>query len=178
MSLLNQIEDNVITDLRLNDTEDEIIDHVRILLDALKKNTSIESIHFQGEFLGCIRGDKRNELVELIGGLPNLQEVQMNSSLLMVKVLTTVISKAKQLRVLKRNGIVFQGVDEDMSSCELALMTHPCLKEFDLHDCSTAAVSNDVSLDKLEKAGKKLSTVTASAGGSPQSINQVGAVVA
>jgi hypothetical protein len=177
MSLLNQIEDNAITNLRLEDTDEEMIDNIRALIGALEKNTSIESIRFNGEFLGCLRGDTRCELIELIGGIPTLQEVHMSHSLLMVKVLTNMISKAKQLRVLKMANIVFQGVAEDISACELALVTHSCLKEFGMKECSAAAVG-DISLEKLEKAGKKLSMVTTSGGSSPENIRQVGAVVA
>ena len=159
MSILNQIEDNVLTDLRLDETNDEVLGKkASKLIQAIGKNTSIESIHFNGEYLGCLRSGTRTELIELIGGLPNLVEVHMSKSLLMASALTAMIAKAKQLRVLKLTEICIQGENEDISATELALLAHPSLKEFEMEGCMASAFQ-EVSLDKLEKAGSKQTTV-------------------
>ena len=100
----------------------------------------------------------------------------MGQSLLTAKGLATMVTKAKSLRILKLENVVFQGVEDDISSLELALLAHNSLKEFDLNDCSAAAVQ-DAALDKLEKAGKKINTVTSDAG-APTDVRRVSATVA
>jgi hypothetical protein len=174
MSLIRQIEDNVVTDLRLSDTDDAILDNIPQFLNALEKNTTIELIFFDGEFFGCLRGDKRRDLLEVLGKIPSLQEVHMNNSLLMVSDCTDMITKAKRLRVLKLHALTLQGVQDDISACALAVCQHAYLKDFELQDCSPAVDS--VSLEKLEMAGKKISALAA--GGSPERMLQVGATVA
>ena len=174
MSLINQIEDNVITDLYLDDKSEDLIDDVRQVMNAIGKNTSIEKVTFDG-YLGCVRGDQRRELVELIGCLPKLDEVHISQTLLVATALTKMITKARSLRILKLTKVVFQGVDEEISSCELALMAHNSLKEFEMSECSAAA-AKEIAIEKLEKAGKKISTVTSETG-SPKH-TQVSATVA
>jgi hypothetical protein len=161
MSLLDQIQDNAITNLRLKDTDDEMIDRVYKLVDAISRNTSIESIHFEGEYLGCLRGDARSELIEMIGKLPNLHEVHMGQSLLEISGATKMLMRAKKLRVLKLKSMVLQGVEEDFTACETALYAHMVLKEFEMVDCDAAV--DTVSLDSLEMAGKKVSAMAKSA---------------
>jgi hypothetical protein len=55
MSLVSQIEDNVVTDLRLSDTDHAILDNIPQFLNSLEKNTTIESMFFDGKFFGCLR---------------------------------------------------------------------------------------------------------------------------
>jgi hypothetical protein len=91
----------------------------------------------------------------------------------MVSDFTDMITKAKRLRVLKLHALVLQGVQDDISTWELAVYNHACLKDIELQDCSPAV--NSVSLEKLEMAGKKISAV---AEGGPETIRQLGATVA
>ena len=160
MNILDQINDNAITDVRLNDTEHKKLwkgNGVEQLIEALSKNTSIESIRFEGEFLGCVRSEPRKTLIETIGKLPNLHEVHMNESLLDISAMTKMIISAKNLRILKLNAIVFQGAKEGIPDCVVALHAHMSMKEFEMKDC--LATDSSISLQPLELAAKKVTTV-------------------
>ena len=175
MSLFDQIQDNAITNLRLNDTDEEMIDRATRLIDVISRNTSIETIHFDGEYLGCLRGDARSELIEMIGQLPNLHEVHMGHSCLHITGITQMLLGAKTLRVLKLDDMVLQGIEEDFQACETALYAHMSLKEFDLVDCNAAV--EGVSVESLELAGKKVSA-KAKGKGSPTIQVRTNALVA
>jgi hypothetical protein len=165
--IIQQIQDNAIVNLRINDGDEYLIDHVYNLIDALSKNTSVETIQFQGEYLGCVRSDARSELVQMVSKLPNLNEVHMNNSLVLISDITKMLSCAKALRVLKINGVVLQGVAMDFAACEIALYQHILLKEFEMLDCTPAV--REISLESLEMAGKKqIMNVASPTGGSPR----------
>jgi hypothetical protein len=173
MSLLAQIQANEITKLRVSDTDDELLDNVHNFIDALEQNHTLESIHFENEFLGCIRNDARSELLQSLGQVSSLQQVHFAGACMLVSDITLLLLQTKSLRVLKMNKLVLQGIAEDFVACEMALLQHGCLKEFEMEQCVPAV--KEVSLDKLEKAGKKLVTATASGAPTTQLQNLTGA---
>jgi hypothetical protein len=160
MSLLAQIQANEIINLRVSDTDDELLDNAHKFIAALKQNHTLESIHFENEFLGCIRNDARSELLRSLGQVTSLQQVHMAGACVLVSDIALLLMQAKSLRVLKMNKLVLQGVADDFNACEMALFQHGCMREFEMEQCFPAM--KEVSLDKLEKAGRKLVSATAS----------------
>jgi hypothetical protein len=57
--------------------------------------------------------------------------------------------------------MALQGVEEHFAACEMALYAHMVLKEFEIVDCDAAV--EDILLDSLEMAGKKVSAMAKSA---------------
>jgi hypothetical protein len=43
------------------------------MIAALKTNTSITSIRFDKDFIGCVFGNDRGKLLDLVAKLPNLK---------------------------------------------------------------------------------------------------------
>jgi hypothetical protein len=165
MSFLAQIQANEIINLRVSDTDDELLDNVHKFIAAVEQNHTLESIHFENEFLGCLRNDARSELLQSLGQVSSLQQVHMAGACVLVSDIALLLMQAKSLRVLKMNKLVLQGVAKDFDAFEMALLQHGCLKEFEMEQCVPAV--KGVSLDKLEKAGKKLVSATASGGAPP-----------
>jgi hypothetical protein len=163
MSILEKIQANEITNLRISDADDDLLDNSHKLIEALKNNTSIVSVRFDADFLGCLRNDARSKLAKAIGKIPSLQEVHLEDALLMVMDIADMLEQAKSLRVLKLNNLVLQGVSEHFDACETALYQHGCLKEFAMDDCIPAM--KEISLEKLHQAGRK--QVSATPIGSP-----------
>jgi hypothetical protein len=161
MSILEKIQVNDVTNLHISDADDELLDNSHKLIEALEKNTSITSVRFDADFLGCLRSDARSKLVKAIGKIPSLQKVHLQDALLMVVDITDMILHAKSLRLLTlNNNVVLQGVSEHFDACETALYQHVCLKEFGVEGCIPAA--KDISLEKLHHPGNKQFCATTS----------------
>ena len=155
MTILEQIQNNDIVDLHISAPADDVFDSIMVFLDALEKNTSIESIKFQEDFIGDLRNDNRAQLLYAMGQVKNLKEVTIADGLLQVNDVTTMIQNATSLRVLRLRSLVLQGVQSDFDGCESSLYQHPCLKEFEMDGCSPAIA--EISIEKLTNAGKKVS---------------------
>jgi hypothetical protein len=171
MSVLAQIQANEIINLRVSDADNELLDNVHKFIEALEHNHTLESIHFEDHFLGCLRNDSRSELLQSLGQVSSLQEVHLAGACMLVSDATLLLLQAKSLRVLTINKLVLQGVDKDFDAFEMALLQHGCLKEFEMEQCVPAV--KGVSLDKLEKAGKKLVSATASGGAPPAQLQNL-----
>jgi hypothetical protein len=165
MSLLAQIQANEITNLRVSDTDGELLDNVHEFIAAVEQNRTLESIHFENEFLGCLRNDSRSELLQALGKVSSLQQIDLGGACMLVSDITLLLLQAKSLRVFKMNKLVLQGVEKDFDACEMALLQHGCLKEFEMGQCIPAV--KVISLDKLEQAGKKEHVSAATATGAP-----------
>lgn len=155
MTILEQIQNNEIVDLHVSAPADEVFDKVNALLDALENNTSIESIRFETDFIGDLRNDDRAKLLYSIGQVKSLKEVTLGDGLLQINDVTKMIQSAKSLRSLHLRSMVLQGIESDFDACEAALYQHPCMKEFEMDDCSPAIES--ISIEKLVHAGQKFS---------------------
>jgi hypothetical protein len=155
MSLISQIESNDITSLKVDAMAKEAFEgaKVDVFLEALAKNNSITSIAFKGDFLACLRGDNRSDVIKAISKLPALQEVTLGNSLVLACDLTELLLKAKALRTLSLEEVCLQGDEEFCGKFETALSHHGTLKEFHLTDCLTS--NQKVDLEKLKKAGNK-----------------------
>jgi ribosomal protein L12E/L44/L45/RPP1/RPP2 len=158
MSVLAQIQANEIINLRVSDADNELLDNVHKFIEALEHNHTLESIHFEDHFLGCLRNDSRSELLQSLGQVSSLQEVHLAGACMLVSDATLLLLQAKSLRVLTINKLVLQGVDKDFDA-------------FEMEQCVPAV--KGVSLDKLEKAGKKLVSATASGGAPPAQLQNL-----
>jgi hypothetical protein len=63
MTILDQIRANDITDLHLYNLPDSYFDESKELIDALKENKSLESVRFDKDFIACLFGRERGELL-------------------------------------------------------------------------------------------------------------------
>ena len=169
--LIEQIQNNDIKVLKIDDTDEYMIDDVKQLVMALEQNTSIVAVHFEGEYLGCLRKNERSDLAQTVGKLPNLQELHMSNTLFVISDICTLVKTAPSLRVLKLNNFVLQGVKEEFENCETLLYSHAALKDLQLKDCKAA--NDDIALDKLEVAllGKKVSMMSSVADQDPVTRN-------
>jgi hypothetical protein len=146
MSILENIQANDMTNLYISDVDDELFDFCHRLIEALETNTSITSVRFDADFLGCLRSDARSKLFEVIGKIPSLQEVHLEDAVLMVIDITVMVLQAKSLRALTLNNVVLQGVSEHFD----AFYQHVCLEESGVEDCVPAV--KDIYLEKLHQA--------------------------
>ncbi|KAG7361978.1 hypothetical protein IV203_025644 [Nitzschia inconspicua] len=153
MGMLEDIKENNITKLDVSIPAEEVAENIYDLTNALRANTSIEIVHFDEDFLGDLTSDSRFELLVSLGFVSSLKEVHLSTGLLMIKGISEMIKNAKSLRVLTLNDIVLQGTEDDFLACENLLYQHPNLKQFEMHDCDAAV--KEISLENLEKAGKK-----------------------
>ena len=138
LKIVEQILANDISKLHFTDKDDDVIDDVIPVVDAIKQNTSIKCVEFRDDFLGCVRNDSRTELLQALCKIPCLREVHLEDGLIMVEVLVDLISKCDDLQILTLNRIVLQGVQEDFDKTEMALHQNHSLKEFTIKDCCAA----------------------------------------
>jgi hypothetical protein len=126
------------------------------MIDALKDNTSIESIHFDKDFIGCVFGRERGELLNQVAKLPNLKEVLLGDAGLMVQVIVTLLKDTKDLKKITLHHLVMQGTQKDFDGLEAALYQHGSLKDFQMEDC--VASNEDIEMEKIMNAGKNFNT--------------------
>jgi hypothetical protein len=157
MSVVEQIRANEITNVRISGTDDDIVDGVYELIEALEQNATVVSVRFDNDFLACLRNDARSKLVKALGTMPSLNEVHFEDALLMVLDIAYMLVQSKSVRALTLKNIVLQGVSLDFDICEAALYQHHCLKHFDMKDCIPAM--EDISLEKIHQAGKSQASI-------------------
>jgi hypothetical protein len=167
--LINDIRNNVVTSLKFtasSDDDDDIIDSVRGVIDAIKSSgptSSITSIEMSDEFLGCVRNDDRSELLRSLGCITTLQHVHLEEGLLLIRDIAELLLEDKTLKSLILKDLVLQGVESDFDAVELALHSHPSIKEFTMDGCRAAV--EGIQLNKIELAGQKSSCAHGGAGG-------------
>jgi hypothetical protein len=117
-------------------------------LDALANNTSITSVILKSDFLACLRGDVRSQVLKAVGKLPNIQSITLGNSLVLAPDLTELVTQAKTLTSLTLEDVCLQGEPELVSKLEASLSSHGALKEFNLLNCM--ASNQEVNLDELK----------------------------
>ncbi|KAL3944496.1 MAG: hypothetical protein SGBAC_001417 [Bacillariaceae sp.] len=158
MSILEQIEANTISELNISQDADEISDKTADIIEALRNNTSIVSIRFEGEFLGEMRNDSRRAIVEAIGHIPTLRRVHLADALVLANAITKTLIKATELRELSIANLVLQGIDSDFSAFEAALASHNSLKLFKMDKCIPAV--KEISLEGLTYSTTQLNSIS------------------
>ncbi|KAL3937234.1 MAG: hypothetical protein SGBAC_007622 [Bacillariaceae sp.] len=156
MTVLEQIKTNNISELHLSQDADEITERTSEIVDALRSNTSIATVRFEGEFLGAMRNDSRREVVQVIGMIPTLQRVHLGDTLLVVSGIAKMLCKATGLCELSISNMVMQGIESDFSILEATLASHKSLKIFKMDKCRPAV--QGISLDGLTRSSTTLLT--------------------
>jgi hypothetical protein len=160
--LLEQIGTNDITSLTLEATPKEALEKKKpeAFLEALGKNTSLTSVTLQADFLACLRGDVRSQVVQAIGKLPLLQSLSLGNSLLLAIDLTTLLKTAKSLTTLTLTEICLQGEPDMIEGLQKMIASHASLKDFTMSNCM--ATNQSVNLAELEniKMGNGCGTAT------------------
>ena len=154
MSLLNQIESNDITDLTIEAVPKEAFEGAKVdaFLDALEKNTSITKMNLKGDFLACLRGDQRSQVIKAIGKT-KVQDIHLGNSLVLAPDLAELVISAKSLTRLILDDICLQGDADFMGKFETALVSHPSLKEFEMSNCMASNQSIDIEKIQQVKVG-------------------------
>jgi hypothetical protein len=158
MSLLNQIENNEIADLRISATPKEALEGKKkeaALMEALKKNNSITSVHLEQDFLACVRADIRSELIQAISKLPSLRVVHLSDTLMLAQDVTDLLMNVKTITTLHLANVCLQGAPEYFDALETVLQHHATLKEFEMTNCM--ASNQSVDLEKLKEAAERSS---------------------
>ncbi len=151
--LRSQIQNNTITNPRVSGEDEDVIENIQQVIEALEKNNTILCVTFHNHFLGCLRNDARSNLVDSLGRISSLQEAHLEDALLMVSDVADLLVQAECLKVLTLKNIVLQGVKEQFDACEMALYQHGSVKEFRMDKCTPAL--EEISLERMELAGKK-----------------------
>jgi hypothetical protein len=152
MTILNDICRNKTVDLHLSSVPEDYFVETKDIVEALRQNTSIVTVRFDKEFISCVCGRERGELLDQLAELPSLQELFLGDAGLMVEVITKLVGNAKSLRKLTLSGLVMQGIESDFDSLENALHGHGSLKEFEMNEC--IASNGNIDIKKLIHAGK------------------------
>ena len=156
MNIIEEIRANEVVNLHLNADPDEYFGDIREMIAALKDNTSIESIQFDTDFIGCVFGTERGELLNQIAKLPNLKEVFLGDAGLMVDAIATLLKNAKGLKKISLHRLVMQGIEKDFDGLEAVLYQHGSLKAFEMDDC--VASNEGIDMEKIMNAGKNFNT--------------------
>jgi hypothetical protein len=151
-TILEKICANEIVDLHLSLVPEEYFGETKEMVEALRDNTSIVTVKFDKEFIACVHGRERGDILDQLAGLPNLKEVFIGDAGLMVDVIAELLGNAKSLRKLSLSRLVLQGAKSDFDALESALHRHGSLKEFEMDDC--IASNEDIDITKLVHAGK------------------------
>mmetsp|Transcript_19741 Transcript_19741/g.25418 ORF Transcript_19741/g.25418 Transcript_19741/m.25418 type:complete len:346 (-) Transcript_19741:150-1187(-) len=138
MSYVERILNNDpdLVDLRLTEIPEAYTSDMTQLIDALKKNTVIQFVRFDRDFLPGLKPDLAAELFNATGSLPALKETLIWHASLKMEVLTSFISQAKGLEHLQLGVLHLEGNESDFHEFSKALEGHPNLKEFELSDFS------------------------------------------
>lgn len=150
MSLLDQIRSNdaELTALSFDDIPMEYFRKAGDLVEAFRGNTSITHVRFEKDFLSCLMGGAKEEVIEGLANLKGLKEVYFGDSTMMVHSLACFISKSAGLTSFTTNNVVLQGTQDDFDDLEKSLYRHENLKTFDLGSYTCA--NQDVQMDSIK----------------------------
>jgi hypothetical protein len=158
MTIIEDICSNQVVDLHLQDVPAEYFGETSELIAALKDNTSIETIRFDKDFIACVFGKERGEVLDQVAKLPNLKEVHLGDAGLMVEAIVTLLKNAKSLRKISLHRLVMQGTQKDFDGLEATLYQHGALKDFQMEDC--VASNDNIDMGKIMNAGKNFNSTS------------------
>ena len=143
--IVDEIKNNEIETLHLMNDPDDYFEHTRDFVDALKSNSSIKKVVFEKDFLACINGQARADVVGAVGKLPNIEVVQLKDSLLMVGVcVKDLVNNGSKLQELHVDNCVLQGVPESFEHWGDALKGSSSIKTLHINDCVAPNESVDL----------------------------------
>jgi len=149
MTIIEEIRANKLVYLHLNAVPEEYFGETSEMIAALRDNTSIESIQFDKDFIGCVFGRERGELLNQVAKLPNLKEVFLGDADLKVDAIATLLKNAKGLKNISLHRLVMQGIEKDFEGLAEILHQHDSLKGFRIEDC--VASNENVDIAKMMK---------------------------
>jgi len=158
--ILDQIRNNTISILHLSDSAEEVFeddnyDIIYTFMDALKKNTSLQTIHLEKDFIADLRSDTRETLLLCLGQVSNLIELTLADGLLQMGHIGQMIQSSSSLQIVRLQNIILQGMESDFDTCETILLQgHPSIHSFQMEDCSPA--NDHISMEGLLKASEQL----------------------
>jgi hypothetical protein len=145
MTLLEEIRANdVVIDLNLANIPEDYFEETKDMIAALRENTSIETVRFDEDFIACVYGRERGQLLAQVAQLPNLKEVFLGDALLAADVIADLVKSAKGLRKLTLQRIVIQGVQSDLDHLISMINKHISLKDFQMDECIAACEGVDL----------------------------------
>jgi hypothetical protein len=144
---MEQIQGPATTTINLTCFDNEAIENIDLVSDALRKNSSIMVVVCGDDFLGCLRSDARSRFLNTLTQMPCLKEIHLDGALLLARDVANLLWKVKGLQVMTLKEVVLQGVEDDFDVLEMALEHHLTLKEFSLEDCRPAM--DEISLEPL-----------------------------
>jgi hypothetical protein len=156
MTIIEEICANEVVNLHLKGVPAEYFGETSEMIAALTDNTSIESIQFDKDFIACVFGKERGELLNQVAKLPNLKEVFLGDAGLMVEIIITLLKNAKNLKKISLHRLVMQGTQKDFDGLEAVLYQHGSLKDFQMEDC--VASNESIDMEKIMTAGKNFNT--------------------
>ncbi|CAJ1946714.1 unnamed protein product [Cylindrotheca closterium] len=158
MSPLSDIEANNSMNLIIKDSAEEVSSDFHRLLNALKSNTKIVAIRFEGDFLDDLTSLERGQVLEAIAVIPCLRTVHLGDSFIFTKDIAAMLKSIPGLLELTMSDMVLQGIQVDFDQLEQALHAHSGLKFFKMDNCVTSV--QDIDMSNLKKSEKKLSTIS------------------
>jgi hypothetical protein len=163
--ILWQIECNEIQSLEITkEVEDVFIgsdvryDDIQTLLWAIVRNESITTIRFEGDFLDCLREDKRSEIIQAVGSyLPSLHEICLGDAPVLVSDLCHLVSRSKSLKKLHIHDLILQGTSDDFKAFETSLLFSKSIEEFEMKECTSDTLGID--LNKIKDSWMRKNAV-------------------
>ena len=152
MTIIEKIRANKLVYLHLNAVPEEYFGETSEIIAALKDNTSIESIQFDKDFICCVCGRERRELLKQVAKLPNLKDAFLGDACLMVDAIATLLKNAKGLKKISLHRLVMQGIEKDFEGLAVVLHQHASLKGFRIEDC--VASNENIDIEKIVHGGK------------------------
>ena len=148
MTVLEDIKNNKIETLHLESVPSDYFPKAQDFVDAMAVNTSITKVFFEKDFISCLKGADRAAIVSAVGKLPNVEEVQLKDSLLMVGIcVTNLVKNAKKLSSISFEHCVLQGLPEDFDLLLNALKESSSVTDLTIGKCT--ATSDEVDLQKV-----------------------------
>lgn len=156
MGLLDDIKCNLVEELHMCNDSDDYFESPGQFEDAMKENTSITKVTFDGDFLVCLKAEDRAIIVSCLGRLPNLETVVLKDSRLLIGIcVTNLVKNSPKLSSLSMVNCTLQGVPEDFVMFKTALGEKSCMKTLRIED--SFAPNEDVKLDSVLEGLKDLS---------------------
>ena len=136
MTILEDIANNKIETLHFENAPSDYFGSPKEFVEAMAKNTSIKTVFFEKDFIACLKGDDRAQVVSAVGKLPNVEKVELKDSLLMVGIcVTNLVKNAKKLESISFEHCVMQGTEDDFNLLGDALKASTSVKEVTIGEC-------------------------------------------
>lgn len=140
----------------MSNMPEDYFDNAYQFEEAMKENTTIKEVTFDGDFLVCLKPDDRAIIVSCLGRLPNLEKVVLKDSRLMIGIcMANLVKNSPKLSELRLIDCTLQGIPDDFDKFKKAISENQTMKS--LHLEGSSAANDDVKLDIVLEGLKGLS---------------------